>query len=204
MRTDMKEKETQQIEKYFNTESQHLNSYAFDLLCKTVEAGQFADPETALQLFHTLLNAVVSNAEHPVKAVQLIDQVIDKSNLAPGQKLFLYEFTCNYLKNTEYPDIDTTDVRELMSSNLKRMKAAAEPDKPLTMDIRETLKGLIQKELESLPDTLKGLEPLQRLNILCKLIPFILPKVDSVHYYIDENQNRGKGLELDWLSSFKI
>ena len=39
----------------------------------------------------------------------------------------------------------------------------------------------MQKELEQLPETLKDLEPVQRLNILCKLIPYVLPKVEAVH-----------------------
>jgi hypothetical protein len=38
----------------------------------------------------------------------------------------------------------------------------------------------MQNEIEQLPDTLKELEPAQRLNILCKLIPYVLPKVESV------------------------
>jgi hypothetical protein len=37
------------------------------------------------------------------------------------------------------------------------------------------------KEIESLPDPLKELEPVQQLNILCKLMPFIFPKVESVN-----------------------
>ena len=49
-----------------------------------------------------------------------------------------------------------------------------------TTDLRKALKEMMQKELKTLPDTLKELEPVQRLNILCKLIPYVLPKVESV------------------------
>jgi len=52
--------------------------------------------------------------------------------------------------------------------------------KPLTMDIRETLKEFVQKEIEQLPETLKTLTPAQRLNVLCKLMPYVLPKTESV------------------------
>ena len=38
----------------------------------------------------------------------------------------------------------------------------------------------MQKEIELLPETLKGLEPIQRLNILCKLMPYVFPKVEAV------------------------
>ncbi len=44
----------------------------------------------------------------------------------------------------------------------------------------------MQKELEELPETLKDLEPIQRLNVLCKLIPHVLPKTDSVKHNLGE------------------
>jgi len=48
-------------------------------------------------------------------------------------------------------------------------------------DLRDSLKLAIQKELEQLPETLKEIEPIQRLNILCKLMPYVFPKVDNIH-----------------------
>ena len=54
-------------------------------------------------------------------------------------------------------------------------------EKVLIMDLREVLKDIIQKEIENLPETLKALEPKERLNILCKLMPFVFPKVEAVH-----------------------
>lgn len=51
----------------------------------------------------------------------------------------------------------------------------------LTMDLRERLKIIFQNEIEKLPEILESLEPKERLNILCKMMPFILPKVESIH-----------------------
>jgi len=51
----------------------------------------------------------------------------------------------------------------------------------LTNGLRETLKKIMQKEINNLPKTLEGLEPKERLNVLCRLMPFVFPKVDSVH-----------------------
>ena len=51
----------------------------------------------------------------------------------------------------------------------------------LTMGLRETLKAIMQKEIEKLPETLENLEPKERLNILCKLMPYVFPKVEAVH-----------------------
>jgi hypothetical protein len=51
----------------------------------------------------------------------------------------------------------------------------------LTNSLREALKKTMKLEIERLPETLESLEPKERLNILCKLMPFIFPKVEAVH-----------------------
>lgn len=58
--------------------------------------------------------------------------------------------------------------------------------KILTTDLRNTLKSMFQKELEKLPETLELLEPKERLNILCKLMPYVMPKTGSVNYWVGE------------------
>ncbi|TCO07028.1 hypothetical protein [Natronoflexus pectinivorans] len=54
-------------------------------------------------------------------------------------------------------------------------------DQVLTMGLRETLKTIMQKEIENLPETLKALEPKERINIVCKLMPYVFPKIETVH-----------------------
>lgn len=61
------------------------------------------------------------------------------------------------------------------------MKAIKESGEIYTTDLRKTLKAMMQKEFEQLPQTLKELEPKERLTILCKLMPFVFPKVEAVH-----------------------
>jgi hypothetical protein len=51
----------------------------------------------------------------------------------------------------------------------------------LTMNLRDSLKAIMQKEVERLPETLEGLEPKERLNIVCKLMPFVFPKVEAIN-----------------------
>ena len=50
----------------------------------------------------------------------------------------------------------------------------------LTNDLRGKLKSIMQKEIERLPETLEILEPKERMNILCKLLPYVFPKVEAV------------------------
>ena len=54
-------------------------------------------------------------------------------------------------------------------------------EKILTNDLRDTLKSIMQKEIDKLPETLEALEPKERLNVLCRLMPYVFPKVETVH-----------------------
>jgi hypothetical protein len=53
-------------------------------------------------------------------------------------------------------------------------------EQTLTTDLRDTLKTIMQNEIEKLPETLEQLEPKERLNVICKLMPFVFPKVNTV------------------------
>jgi hypothetical protein len=59
-------------------------------------------------------------------------------------------------------------------------------DQVLTMALRETLKSIIHLEIQKLPDHLEGLDPKERLAVLCKLMPFVFPKVEAVHQHDGE------------------
>jgi hypothetical protein len=50
----------------------------------------------------------------------------------------------------------------------------------ITIELRKTLKGVIAGGLEQQPQTLEGLPPKERLDLVIKLLPFCLPKVDSI------------------------
>jgi hypothetical protein len=59
------------------------------------------------------------------------------------------------------------------------MKIATK-EQVLTESLRERLKTVMQKEIERLPETLEALDPKERINVICKLMPFIFPKIESV------------------------
>ena len=60
----------------------------------------------------------------------------------------------------------------------------------MTKEIRSLLKEIIFEELGDIQEKLELLEPKERLEILVKLIPFVLPKVNSISHTINE--------PLDW------
>jgi hypothetical protein len=185
----MKAKEIEALESYFKTENEYWNSYAFEMLCEVLKQGNFENPETPLQLFDKAVRIFSDQHETPLKAVQEFTAETDKQKLTPAQKLFVYEWVYKYVRVSDFGELDLTEVKDLLKSQTERLKnekTQVEYNKPLTGNIRDTLKEMMQKEIESLPDTLKELEPVQRLNILCKLIPFVLPKVESVTHLLGE------------------
>jgi hypothetical protein len=50
----------------------------------------------------------------------------------------------------------------------------------VTSELRKTLKGIIAAELDALPTTLADLPARERLELLIKLLPFALPKVNTI------------------------
>ncbi len=59
-------------------------------------------------------------------------------------------------------------------------------------DMRQTLKELMNREIANLPELIEQLPPEQRINVVFKLMPFVLPKVETV------NAKSGEPLTLDW------
>lgn len=197
----MKAKEIEVLESYFKTENEYWNEYTREILCEVLKQGNFETPETPLQLFSNSIDIFTEHYKTPLKAVQEFAAETEKQKLTPAQQLFVYEWVYRYVKNSEFDNLDTTEINELLKSKIERLKndkSKIENNKPLTGNIRDTLKEMMQKEIESLPDTLKVLEPVQRLNILCKLIPYVLPKVESVTHTQGEPENEAENTVFKW------
>jgi len=191
----MNTKEVQTLESYFNTENEHWNGFAFKIICEVMQKANFTNPETPLQTFRKAVDIFTEHLETPLKAVQMFEIETNKRKLNTNQKLFLFEWVLKYVKLTEFKKTDkyeVSDIANLLKSRIERLKAELN-NKPLVGDVRDTLKDLIREELEQLPETLKGLDPVQRLNILCKLMPYVLPKVESVSHTLGEPGAAKKG-----------
>ena len=66
----------------------------------------------------------------------------------------------------------------------------------LTKEIRTVLKDLIYKEHDEFKEHLDYLEPKQRIEIIIKLIPYVLPKVESISYSTNEPLDFGFNSEI--------
>jgi hypothetical protein len=59
-------------------------------------------------------------------------------------------------------------------------RTAGTPNK-ITIELRKTLKGIIMGELEHLAQTLGELPPKERIDLVIKLLPFCMPKVNPIN-----------------------
>ena len=60
----------------------------------------------------------------------------------------------------------------------------------ITKELRSVLKDVLYKELEQIQEHLETLNPKERLELLIKLMPYVLPKVTSISHKTNE--------PLDW------
>ncbi len=51
----------------------------------------------------------------------------------------------------------------------------------LTSELRENLKRVMQIEISKIPEYLDNLEPKDKINVLCKLMPYVFPKVEDIN-----------------------
>lgn len=51
----------------------------------------------------------------------------------------------------------------------------------ITKELRDVLKGVLYQELETLPERLAKLDDKTRVELLAKLLPYALPKVQPLH-----------------------
>ncbi len=71
-------------------------------------------------------------------------------------------------------------------------RKAGTPNK-LTKELRAALKNILHQEIELLPNHFNKLDPKDRMELLVKLLPFALPKVQPESYQIGEG-----GLADSW------
>jgi vacuolar-type H+-ATPase subunit E/Vma4 len=58
-------------------------------------------------------------------------------------------------------------------------REAGTPNKA-AKELRNQLQAIVQTSLNELPDTLAGMEPTRRARLLTALLPYVMPKLNSV------------------------
>lgn len=75
-----------------------------------------------------------------------------------------------------------------MANNTGKKYGGREAGTPnrLTKELRTALKNILHQEIELLPDHFQSLEARDRLELLVRLLPFVLPKINAVNYKENE------------------
>jgi hypothetical protein len=182
MRHNMKKKTTPPpVTDFADT---HDGNQAKAVYLAAIETETFADPVQPLQTFTTLRTALIAVSKHPVKVIPVFEQ--HTAGMTDAQKLFIAERVKSYFANTVFGGDESdeesegdflTGITGPLRAYIARLERTSLPQ---VGDIRATLKEVFRKEMERLPETLAALDDKDRLNFLCKLMPFVLPKVEAV------------------------
>lgn len=182
------------LEAYFKTNNEHYNSYTFQILVDSMSTELFDDPEVPLMFFSNAVELATLQHDTPVKVAAIVQSEIDRLELNDEQSLFVHEWILKYLRGSEFDNADPEGIKRLLIAQIEklRQKISDRPEnvQPLTGNIRHTLKKFVESELEQIPETMKGLDPVQRLNILCKLMPYAMPKTESVESNFGETKKK--------------
>lgn len=65
-----------------------------------------------------------------------------------------------------------------------------------TSELRRVLKHIVDDELQSLQNNINELEPKERIELLIKLLPYVMPKVQTV------SARDGEPIGIDWMNEF--
>ncbi len=58
----------------------------------------------------------------------------------------------------------------------------------LSKDVRATLQVIIENEINYLPELLKKLKPEKRVEVISRLIQYIIPKIESIQFKTEFEQ----------------
>jgi len=118
--------------------------------------------------------------------IPLFEQYTDGMDTA--QKLFIARKVYHYFNNTVFgeqkEDKFLTGISKPLDAYIQCLgrESGETVIKEKTNDLRQTLKDTIRQEIERLPEYLQSLETKDRVNAICKMLPFMLPKVESVRF----------------------
>ena len=185
----MKKKATPDVEQCLNAGSEHDNKHTLDVWLEAIRSGTFPDPATPLKVFVELRNALLRASDEPAKVIPIFEQ--HTNGMKGGEKLFVARHLLLYFEHTVFaenendePETYLTGISKPLEALLGRLskETGIKNDDPMTGDLRRLLKATIRQEIERLPEYLQSLETKDRLNVICKMMPFVLPKVEAVHF----------------------
>jgi hypothetical protein len=182
------------IDELLQTKNEHYNEYVQRVVTECISKQIFPTPETALQTYDECMN-IISCTKIPVEATRCVLYKLyqtETPEFTDIQRLFILKHIADYInpRNTDFADKWKLqqETYDILKSYIAKIEKELAKNSPKTADIRETLKILMQKEISELPKRLEALDDEKRLGIICKLMPYVFPKVETVEASRGENK----------------
>lgn len=184
-----KQKTAPDVEQCLNFGSEHDNKHALGVWLDAIKTSTFSDPATPLKVFVELRNALMQVSDEPAKVILVFEQ--HTNEMKGTEKIFVAWHLLYYFNQTVFaenendePETYLTGISKPLDALLTRLRkeTGIKSDDPMTGDLRRLLKDTFRQEIERLPEYLQSLETKDRVNAICKMLPFVLPKVESVHF----------------------
>lgn len=118
----MKTKKITPLESYFQTGNDHWNSFTFNCLVEAKQMGIFENLEQPLKLFGFGVEVLTKNWQNPIAAVDYLKAELAKEKLTEEQRFFVLSWIGKYLGGTEFDDIDTGQVFEILDIEVKDLR----------------------------------------------------------------------------------
>lgn len=193
--------DTTNVEQYLNFESEHDREQALKVWLDAIETGVFADAVTPLRVFVELRKTLLKVSNQPAKVIPIFEQHTNGMN--ENEKLFIARKVLFYFRHTvfgeENQETETTltGITKPLDAYLTRLKkdAGEEKNDAKTTELRQMLKDIFQREMARLPEYLENLDTKDRINFLCKMMPFVLPRVEAVSH------GQGEPNDFGWIES---
>lgn len=180
----MKQKNAQNVQEFLNDLSEYDREQVQKMWIEALQTDCFNDPLTPLAIFRDMRPDLLNVRNEPGLIAAAFEKHTEGLNTA--QKQFVAQKTLAYFKTTVFDDdpeagLEYVIIQTLNALNkrLKRTKSS-ESDHGKTATIRQTLYNILQGEMERIPEYLAQLETKDRLNILCKIMPYVLPRIESI------------------------
>ena len=110
------------LDRYFKTENEHWNEFAFKTLQKALESEMFSDFIPLMDLYEcSIAIASKTHREKPFEGLQLIIAECDKNEFNIQQKIFLLERVFEYLDQTEFENLESTKSEFWYSSEIQNL-----------------------------------------------------------------------------------
>ena len=182
------------IDELLQTNNEHYNEYSQKVVTECISKQVFLNVETALQAYEKCLN-IITCTKTPVEAIQCVLYNLyqmQTPEFTDKQRYFILTRIADYINpyHTEFSKWKfQQETYDILKSYIVKIEKELAKSSPKTADIRETLKDIMQKEISELPKRLEALDDEKRLGIICKLMPYVFPKIETVEATRGENKD---------------